>query len=175
MLYLLIFFHLLNQQSDALNSLIPNVFANSKPFYLSMILSIGIFWLLFPTNQQKTALSIWPQLPQRVFFREDDIPFFSKEVVNLRLFFTNVERVYFGYYTLLPRPYLSFPFPSLLKLYILHLQAYCLTFVLWAPFFSRKKPRMVCLNSRRFLFSNIECMIRKRLNVRILWKKFKFY
>ena len=58
LLYLYLFFHLLSQQSDALNSLVPNVSANSKAFSLSMIPSIGIFWLLFPTNQLKTVLSI---------------------------------------------------------------------------------------------------------------------
>ena len=57
LLYLRYFFHLLSQKSDALNSLIP--FSNSKAFSLSMIPSIGTFWLLFPTNQWKTALSIW--------------------------------------------------------------------------------------------------------------------
>ena len=31
-----------------------------------------------------------------MLFREEDIPFFSKEVVNLCLFFTHVERVFFG-------------------------------------------------------------------------------
>ena len=59
LLYLYLFFHLLSQQSDALNSLIHNVFANSKAFSLCMIPSFGTFWLLFPTNQWKTALSIW--------------------------------------------------------------------------------------------------------------------
>ena len=54
-----LFFHLLNQQSDALNSLIPSFFANSKAFSFSMIPSIGTFWLLYPTNHWKTALSIW--------------------------------------------------------------------------------------------------------------------
>ena len=140
LLYLYLFFHLLSQQSDALNSLIPNVFANSKAFSVSMIPSIGTFWLLSPINQQKTALPIWSQLPQRVLF-----PFFSKEVVILCLFFAHVG--FSRHPTLLPHPYLSFPFPSLLKLQILYLQAYCLTFVLLTPFFSRKEPRRVCLNS----------------------------
>ena len=72
----------MSQQSDALNSLILNVFTNSKAFSLSVIPSIGTFWFLFPTNQWKTALSIWLQLPQRVLFREEDIPFFSKEVIS---------------------------------------------------------------------------------------------
>ena len=40
LLYLYLFFHLLSVQSHALNSLIPNVFANSKAFSLSMIQSI---------------------------------------------------------------------------------------------------------------------------------------
>ena len=40
LLYLYLFFHLLCLQSHALNSLIPNVFANSKAFSLSMIQSI---------------------------------------------------------------------------------------------------------------------------------------
>ena len=61
-----------------------------------MIPSIGTFWLLYPTNHWKTALSIWSQLPQRVLFCEEDIPFFSKEVVNLCLFFTHVKRGFFG-------------------------------------------------------------------------------
>ena len=59
LLFVYFFFHLLSLKSDALNSLILNVFANSKAFSLSMIPSTGTFWLLFPTNQWKTALSIW--------------------------------------------------------------------------------------------------------------------
>ena len=53
------FFHQLSQQFDALNSLILNVSPNSKSFSLSMIPSIGTFWLLFPKNQRKTPLCIW--------------------------------------------------------------------------------------------------------------------
>ena len=33
LLYIYLFFHVLSQQSYALNSLIPNVFANSKAFF----------------------------------------------------------------------------------------------------------------------------------------------
>ena len=68
------------------------------------------------------------------------------------LIFPLCKRVFFGTPYFAARPYLSFPFPRLLKLYILHPWAYYLTFVLWAPFFSRKEPRMVCLNSRRFVY-----------------------
>ena len=75
-----------------------------------MIQSIGAFWLLFPTSQWKTALSIWSWLPQGVLFYEEDIPFFSKEVVNLRLFFTHVETVLFGTPYFAATSYLSFPF-----------------------------------------------------------------
>ena len=82
-----LFFHLLSQQSNALNFLISKFFASFKAFSLCVIPSIGTFWLLFPTNQWKTAF---------IYLVVEDIPFFSKEVVNLCLFFTHVERVFFG-------------------------------------------------------------------------------
>ena len=53
LLYLYLFFHLLSRQSDALNSLIPNVFANSKAFSLSMIPSIGLFGFFFQQTSGK--------------------------------------------------------------------------------------------------------------------------
>ena len=53
---LYLFFQLFNQQSDALNYVTPNAFANSRVFSVIMIPSIGIFWLLFLTNQLYIAL-----------------------------------------------------------------------------------------------------------------------
>ena len=145
LLYIYLFFHVLSQQSYALNSLIPNVFTNSKAFFKCDPVNWN-FLPLFSTNEWKTALSIWSQLPQCALIREKDILFFSKEVVSLCLSFTHVERVFFR----TPKcSYFPFPFP---RLYILHPQSYCLAFVLWALFFSHKEPRMVCFDSQRFVY-----------------------
>ena len=76
-------------------------------------------WKRFVTLQCFDAKT--NEFPQCVLFREEDIPFFSREVANLYLFFTHAERVFFGTpYFAVPRLYLSFPFPSCLQLYILH-------------------------------------------------------
>ena len=53
LLYSYLYFDLLSQQSVALNFLIPDVFANSKGLSLSMIPSIGTFWLLFQQTSGK--------------------------------------------------------------------------------------------------------------------------
>ena len=47
----------INQQPDALNSVTPNAFANSKTYSFIMITSTGVFWLLFSTDQLYIALS----------------------------------------------------------------------------------------------------------------------
>ena len=83
MLYLYLFFHLLNQQSNPLNSLIPKVFSNSKAFSLSMIPSVGMFWLFFLQTSGKLLYLFGRR--RRSFLFE-----------NLNLFFTHVERVFFG-------------------------------------------------------------------------------
>ena len=50
------------------------------------------------------------------------------------------------------------------------------TFLLWAPFFSRKEPKIVFwIHDALFMFSKAEWVIRKRSNVRILVKKLEFY
>ena len=51
-------------------------------------------WKRFVTLQCFDAKT--NEFPQRVLFREEDIPFFSREVANLYLFFTHAERVFFG-------------------------------------------------------------------------------
>ena len=108
-----LFFVLSSQQfDDALNSLISNFFINSKNFSVSMIPSFGIFWLLFSKNPWKTALCI---CPQRLLFREEDIPFFSKETVNLWLFFTHVEKVFFGTLYIAVTSLFVIPFSKSLK------------------------------------------------------------
>ena len=53
LLYLYLFFQLMSQQSDALNSLILNVFTNSKAFSLSVIPSIGTFGFFFQQTSGK--------------------------------------------------------------------------------------------------------------------------
>ena len=65
-----LFFQLLNQQSDALNSVTPNALANSKAFSFIMTPSFGISWLLLSINQLYTVLSTFSQFP-RVFFLEE--------------------------------------------------------------------------------------------------------
>ena len=52
-----LFFQLFNQQSNALNSVTLNAFANFKAFSFIMILSIDNFWPFFPTNQLYIVLS----------------------------------------------------------------------------------------------------------------------
>ena len=52
-----LFFQLFNQQSNALNSVTLNAFANFKAFSFTMILSIDNFWPFFPTNQLYIVLS----------------------------------------------------------------------------------------------------------------------
>ena len=51
------YFQLLNQQSDALNSLTPNALANSKAFSFIIKPSIGNSWLLLSINQLYIVLS----------------------------------------------------------------------------------------------------------------------
>ena len=139
-LYLYLFFHLLSQQFDALNSLIPNVFANSKAFSLSMIPSIGLFGFFFQQTSGKLLYLFGCSSHSVCFFVKKTFLSFPKKL-SVSTYFSPMQKECFSrHHTLLPRPYLPFPFPSLLKLYILHLQAYCLTFVLWVPFFSRKEP-----------------------------------
>ena len=135
LLHLYLFFHLLSPQSDTLNSLITNIFADSKAFSLSMIPSIGTYWLLFPTNQWKTLYLFGRSSHSVCFFVKKTFLSFPKKLSIYAYFSTMQKECFSGHRTLLPSPYSSFPFPSLLKLYILHLQTYCLTFVLWEPFF----------------------------------------
>ena len=52
-----LFFQSINQQPDALNSVTPNAFENSKTYSFIMIPSKGVFWLLFSTDQSYIALS----------------------------------------------------------------------------------------------------------------------
>ena len=51
------FFQLLNQQSDALNSITLNALANSKAFCFIMTPSIGISWFLLSMNQLYIVLT----------------------------------------------------------------------------------------------------------------------
>ena len=85
-----------------------------------------------------------------MLFREEDIPFFSKKVANLCLFFTHVERVFFG------TPYFAatslFVIPFSKSFTPIGLLFNLRFMVLWAPFFSRKEPIMVSLNSRPFVY-----------------------
>ena len=62
LLYLYLFFYLLSQQSDALNSLIPNVLESCQAFSLSMIPSIGTFCFFFQitTGKLLTQLIVAP-------------------------------------------------------------------------------------------------------------------
>ena len=93
---LYLFFQLLNQQSDALNSVTPNAFANSKAFSFIMIPSVGIFGFYFrQTSCIHVALSTFSQFPQRVFFREEFIPFFPTKLL-ICVFLTHVEIVFCG-------------------------------------------------------------------------------
>ena len=89
------------------------------------------------------------------FFVKKTFLSFPKNLCQFVLIFHPRRKCFSGHHTLMPRPYLSFPFPSLLKLYILNLQDYCLTFILWTTFFSSKEQGMVCLNSRMlYVFKN---------------------
>ena len=117
-----------------------------------MISSVGTFWLFFPTKQWKTAYLFGCSSHSVYFFVKKTFHSFPKKLSICAYFSSMQKECFSGHHTLLPRPYLSFSFPILLKLYILHQQAYCLTFVLWVPFFSCKEPKMVCLNSRRFVY-----------------------
>ena len=113
------------------------------------------------------------------FFMKKTFLSFAKKFSSCAYFSPMQKERSSEHHTLLPRPCLSFPFPSLLELYILRQQAYCLTFILWASFFSRKEPRMVCLKSRRFVYvfktrmndsKTLECS-NSCQKVRILLKK----
>ena len=53
------------------------------------------FLTSFSNKPVENCFINWSQLPQRVLFCEEDIPVFSKEVVNLWLFFTHVDLVFF--------------------------------------------------------------------------------
>ena len=61
-----------------------------------MTLSIGISRLLLSINQLHIVLSTFSWFPQRVFFLEEFISFFSNEAVNLCLLLTHVETVLRG-------------------------------------------------------------------------------
>ena len=76
-----LYFQLFNQQSDALNSVTPNAFANSKAFSFIMIPSIGIFGFFFGQTS-----CILPYLPFRsshnaYFFVRSSSPFFPTKLL----------------------------------------------------------------------------------------------
>ena len=63
-----LFFQLLNQQFDALNSETPNALANSKDFFFIMAPSIGICCLLLSINQLHIVLSTFSCSDNMFFF-----------------------------------------------------------------------------------------------------------
>ena len=105
MLYLYLLFLLLSQQSDALNSLIPDVFANSNTFSLSMIPSIGAFWLLFPTNKWKNAY-VFRRSSRSLCFHVKKTFLSVPKKLSVCAYFSLMEKECFlGHHTLLSRPY----------------------------------------------------------------------
>ena len=117
-----------------------------------MIPSIGTFGFFFQQTCGKLLYLFGRSFHSVCFFIQKTLLSFPQKLSICANFSLMQKECFSGHHTLLPRPYMSFPFPNLLNLYILHLQAYCLTFILWAPLFSRKEPRMGCLNSRRFVY-----------------------
>ena len=95
------------------------------------------------------------------------------------LFFTHAERVFFGTPYFAATSLFLIPFSKSFKALHFTPIGLLLNLVFWAPFFSRKEPRMVCLNSRGsvYVFKNrmhdsetFECTNSSQ-KIRILLKK----
>ena len=109
-----------------------------------------------------------------MLYREEDIPFFSKEVVNLRLFLTHVERLFFG------RPYFAatslfvIPFSKSLKA-LKYFTPIGLLFNLCFPL-AKNQEWFVWIHDALFMFLKIECMIEAASSPRnrywSIWRKF---
>ena len=179
LLYLYLFFHLLSQQSNALNSLVSKFFACFKTFSLCVIPSIGTFWLLFPTNQWKTAFIYLVVAPTAYAFSWRRHSFLFQRSCQFVLIFHPCRKVFIGTPYFAATSFFVIPFSKSFR--ALHFTPIGLLFnlILRASFFSRKEPRMVCLKSRRFVYvfenrmndsKTLECS-NSCQKVRILLKK----
>ena len=105
-----------------------------------MIPSVGMFWLFFQQTSGK-LLCLFVRKRRSFLFE------------NLKLFFTHVERVFFGtpYFAatslfVIPfcKSFKAWPFTPIGLLFNLRFMS--------TLFFSGKEPRMVCLNSQGFVY-----------------------
>ena len=152
----------------------PECFRNFEGFFFKYHPIIWNFLTSFSNKPVGNCFISQSQLPQRVRFCEEDIPVFSKEVVNLCLFFTHIERVFFGTPYFAATSLFVIPFSKSFK--ALHFTPTGLLFNHFC--LAKNQECFFFFNSRRFVhvFKNrMHDLIRKRWNVRILVKKFKFY
>ena len=102
--------------------------------------------------------------------------FLFQRSCNFCLFFSHEERVFFGMPYFVATSLFVIPFSKPLKLYI-YTYRLIISPLFYGHHFSLSKNQklFVWIHNVLFMFSIIECMIRKRLNVRIRAKKFEFH